>query len=271
MLQKLDRLFWQPVFAYVVGGLTLYAITSMPSCMKDSKEAKIEHERSHEDIPNDVENIENKIALLDGRLSERLEKLDTTLYEVSHSVEHLKGYVARHSILSSASDGFVPIPTFEVNSIPNWFGNQGIGITIFTDRMIDDLERLNKTLLSEATSRGGMTASRVLIDFSEIESARALEGAQMRGISPLSGDVFYGDDQAFPFTQNGFIQIRKLSRELAGEIEGLGEAEMSKYRVIGPEQLNNFASLKKSWRPVFEDAVMSGGNVWITAYQFGED
>ena len=90
-------------------------------------------------------------------------------------------------------------------------------------------------------------------------------------IPSLSNGAFGIDVRTFPFAENDVVRITKLSAELANTLEALGDLEISRYRVIGPEQFQEFAISKASPNPVLKDAVMSGGNVWLTAYQADED
>ena len=271
MSQKLGVLFRHPLVVLIAGGMFMLVINQIPGCMKDSKETKIKHDESHKNIPDDLNNLENSISSLGSRLDGRLEKLDSTLNEVSHSVERLKGFVARDVVLSSAVDGFVPIPTTEADFISGWFSNQDVQITVFTDKMINELQKLNKEFLDEAVKQKGMEASYAIIDFSEIEAARSFAVKHPPKIPSLSNGAFGIDVRTFPFAENDVVRITKLSAELANTLEALGDLEISRYRVIGPEQFQEFAISKASPNPVLKDAVMSGGNVWLTAYQADED
>jgi len=137
--------------------------------------------------------------------------------------------------------------------------------------MINELQKLNKEFLDEAVKQKGMEASYAIIDFSEIEAARSFAVKHPPKIPSLSNGAFGIDFRTFPFAENDVVRITKLSAELANTLEALGDLEISRYRVIGPEQFQEFAISKASPNPVLKDAVMSGGNVWLTAYQADED
>ena len=271
MSQKLGALFRHPLVVLIAGGIVMFVIHQIPGCMKDSRETKIKHDESHKNISDNLTNLEDSISSLGSRLDRGLEKLDSTLNEVSHSVERLKGFVARDVVLSSAVDGFVPIPATEVDFISGWFSDQDVQVTVFTDEMINELRKLNKELLVEAVKQDGMEASYAIIDFSEIEAARSFAVKHPPKIPSLSNGAFGKDVRTFPFAENDVVRITKLSAELANTLEASGDLEISRYRVIGPEQFEEFAISKASPNLVLKDAVMSGGNVWLTAYRADEE
>lgn len=247
-------------------GIIVWLFVKYPKNVETSVEEELKHETSHKMLQKEFADFNKNLR----KFANDINGVRSSLDEVSVRLARIEGPLRRDMILSSATQGFVHIATSEIKYIPSWFKGQDSEVAVLTEEMIDDLAKLNREFLSEIVRHNAMTTPYAVVDFGQIEAARALVGTHTPKALSYDG-VFFEGAQPFTFTDNEVVQIKKLTAEIADEIATLGELEISKYRVIEMEQFQKFARPKNAWNPVLEDAVMSGGNVWITAYQADED